>query len=325
MVKYLLLFCMVLSPIELVFSQTMPKSMRAYKIETSELVLDGKLDELFWEKIPGNEGFLMREPVEGGFPSERTVVKVAYDASSLIIGAIMYDNDPAGIKSYQKRRDAELDTDDIFRWILDTYLDGRNAYYFEINPAGLIGDGLLTTGHGTTINKAWDGIWRPWTYIGDFGWSVEIRIPFRSLNFNPSVDSWGINFERTIRRKNEVVLWTGHKRNQGLRPQDAGRLTGLTNLSQGLGLEVVPYGKLESIREEVEDAEGYQTDTKLTGGFNINYNLTPGLKASFTLNTDFAETEVDNRQINLTRFPLFFPERRDFFLEGSSIYQFATP
>ncbi len=308
---------------EMVFSQTSPKSMQAHKIEISELVLDGKLDESFWKKIPGNEGFLMREPVEGGPPSERTVVKVAYDASSLIIGAIMYDNDPAGIKSYQKRRDAELDTDDIFRWILDTYLDGRNAYYFEINPAGLIGDGLLTTGHGTTINKAWDGIWRPWTYIGDFGWSVEIRIPFRSLNFNPSVDSWGINFERTIRRKNEVVLWTGYKRNQGLRPQDAGRLTGLTDLSQGLGLEVVPYGKLESIREEAEDAEGYQTDTKVTGGFNINYNLTPGLKASFTLNTDFAETEVDNRQINLTRFPLFFPERRDFFLEGSSIYQFA--
>jgi hypothetical protein len=299
------------------------KSILAHRINSSDIVLDGRLDEQFWSEIAESDEFLMQEPVEGSMPTERTVVKIAYDQSNLFIGVVLYDSSPSEIKAFQKRRDAELDTDDAFRWILDTYLDGRNAYYFEINPAGLIGDGLVTTGHGTSVDKSWDGIWRPWTYVGDFGWSVEVRIPFRTLNFNPSLNSWGINFERIIRRKNEVVLWTGHQRNQGLRPQDAGRLVNLSGVSQGLGLEVVPYGKLESIREETEIENEYQTDTKITGGFDVNYNLTPGLKASFTLNTDFAETEVDTRQINLTRFPLFFPERRDFFLEGSNIHQFA--
>ena len=204
------------------------KSIQAISIETSQIILDGKLDEPFWQEMQGVESFLMQEPIEGGEPSERTVVKIAFDGNNLYIGATLYDDKPSEIKAFQKRRDAELDTDDIFRWILDTYLDRRNAYYFEINPAGLIGDGLVTTGHGTSVDKSWDGIWRPWTYIGDFGWSLEVRIPFRTLNFNPSADTWGINFERTIRRKNEVVLWTGHQRNQGLRPQDAGQLSGLT-------------------------------------------------------------------------------------------------
>ena len=119
------------------------------------------------------------------------------------------------------RKDAPLNTDDRFMWILDTYLDGRNAYFFEINPRGLMGDGLLSIGQGRSLNKDWDGIWRPWTYIGDFGWSTEIRIPFHTLNFDPKISTWGINFQRTVRRKNEEILWSGHKRNQGLyRPQD---------------------------------------------------------------------------------------------------------
>ena len=300
------------------------KSIRAVKIEKGSVKLDGKLDEDFWENIDPSSGFVMQEPVEGGSPTEKSVIKIAFDENNLYIGAIFYDTNPDGIKAFQKKRDAPLSTDDRFMWILDTFNDQRNAYFFEINPAGLIGDGLLTSGQGVSLNKNWDGIWRPWTYIGDFGWSTEIRIPFRTLNFDPGGDTWGINFQRTIRRKNEELLWTGHKRNQGLfRPQNAGRLEGLSGLSQGLGLEVVPYGKLEQSRQEIEGENGFDNDTNVTGGFDVNYSITPGLKASFTLNTDFAETEVDTRQVNLTRFPLFFPERRDFFLEGANIYQFA--
>ena len=158
----------------------------------------------------------MQEPIEGGKPSENTIIKIFYDENYLYIGAVLYDSNPEGIKAFKMRKDAPLNTDDRFMWILDTYLDGRNAYFFEINPRGLMGDGLLTIGQGRTLNKDWDGIWRPWTHIGDFGWSTEVRIPFHTLNFDPKINSWGINFQRTIRRKNEEILWSGHKRNQGI-------------------------------------------------------------------------------------------------------------
>ena len=301
-----------------------PKSFEAIKINSEEIILDGKLDESFWKDIIGIDDFLMQEPIEGGRPSENTIIKVAYDENYLYIGAVLYDSDPNGIKSFKMRKDSPLNTDDRFMLILDTYLDGRNAYFFEINPKGLMGDGLLSIGQGLSLNKNWDGIWRPWTHIGDFGWSTEIRIPFHTLNFDPKISTWGINFQRTVRRKNEEILWSGHKRNQGLfRPQNAGRLSGLNNISQGLGLEIVGYGKTQASKIE-KDLGGYDKDANIDGGLNINYNLTPGLKASVTLNTDFAETEVDDRQINLTRFPIRFPEKRDFFLEGANIYQFAS-
>ena len=301
-----------------------PKSFKAFPIKSEDIKLDGKLDDTFWSDITGISDFLVQEPVEGGDPTEKTTVKVAYDENYLYIGAIFYDSDPDGIKAFKMRKDAPLNTDDRFMWILDTYLDGRNAYFFEINPRGLMGDGLLTIGQGRSLNKDWDGIWRPWTYIGDFGWSAEIRIPFHTLNFDPKTSTWGINFQRTIRRKNEEILWSGHKRNQGIyRPQDAGRLTGLNNISQGLGLELVGYGKAEALKVQNESEGGYNNSQSLDGGLDVNYNITPGLKASLTVNTDFAETEVDDRQINLTRFPIRFPEKRDFFLEGANIFRFA--
>ena len=301
-----------------------PKSFKAFPIKSEDIKLDGKLDDTFWSDVTGISDFLVQEPVEGGEPTEKTIVKVAYDENYLYIGAIFYDSEPDGIKAFKMRKDAPLNTDDRFMWILDTYLDGRNAYFFEINPRGLMGDGLLTIGQGRSLNKDWDGIWRPWTYIGDFGWSAEIRIPFHTLNFDPKTSTWGINFQRTIRRKNEEILWSGHKRNQGIyRPQDAGRLTGLNNISQGLGLELVGYGKAEALKVQNESEGDYNNSQSLDGGLDVNYNITPGLKASLTVNTDFAETEVDDRQINLTRFPIRFPEKRDFFLEGANIFRFA--
>ena len=300
------------------------KSFKAFPIKSEDIKLDGKLDDTFWSDVTGISDFLVQEPVEGGKPTEKTTVKIAYDENYLYIGAIFYDSDPDGIKAFKMRKDAPLNTDDRFMWILDTYLDGRNAYFFEINPRGLMGDGLLTIGQGRSLNKDWDGIWRPWTHIGDFGWSAEIRIPFHTLNFDPKTSTWGINFQRTIRRKNEEILWSGHKRNQGIyRPQDAGRLTGLNNISQGLGLELVGYGKAEALKVQNESEGDYNNSQSLDGGLDVNYNITPGLKASLTVNTDFAETEVDDRQINLTRFPIRFPEKRDFFLEGANIFRFA--
>src|SRR5690625_136885 len=194
----------------------------------------------------------------------------------------------------------------------------------EVNPNGLRTDGLLSVGQGSSLNFNWDGIWDARTVMGDFGWSVEIKIPFSTFNFDTESSRWGVNFLREIQRKNETVLWTGYRRNQGInRPQNAGVLTGLSGMSQGVGLEVVPFGILEGTEERISAADEANTDTNLDGGFDVNYSITPSLKASFTYNTDFAEAEVDQRQVNLTRFPIQFPEQRDFFLEGANIYEFA--
>jgi len=301
------------------------KEMKGHLLNGVELYMDGIVDEAFWLNIPGDGNFLMQEPKEGGEPTERTEIRVAFDNQNIYIAVICHDSNPSGIKAFQKKRDASLETDDRFRWIFDTFMDKRRAYFFEINPLGLRGDGLISSGQGQTLNKDWDGIWKSWTHIGAFGWSAEIKIPFRSINFDPKSDVWGINFQRTIRRKNEEQLWTGHRRNQGLlRPQNAGILTGLVDPSQGIGLEVVPYAIAQAGKEYDDDLDQYINDESADMGFDLNYNITSQLNASFTYNTDFAQTEVDDRQINLTRFPLRFPEKRDFFLEGSSILQFAS-
>jgi hypothetical protein len=301
------------------------QELEAYRLlPDEEIVLDGYSNEDFWSKITPATDFRQQEPVPGNPASEKTEVRIAYDAQNLYISAIFYDSEPDRIKAFQRRRDAPLDTDDKFVFILDTYNDQRSSFYFEVNPLGLMGDGILRVGQGTSVNRSWDGIWRAWVVQTPEGWAAEIRIPFMTLNFEPSNDTWGINFLRTIRRKNEDVLWTGYQRNQGiLRPQDAGKLTGLFNLNQGVGVEAIPYAIASQVRQRQDPESEKQSEYQYNAGGEINYNITPNLKAGITINTDFAETEVDDRQINLTRFPLFFPERRAFFLEGSNIFLFA--
>lgn len=285
--------------------------------ETMEIRLDGRLSEEVWSLAQPISDFTQQEPVEGGQPSERTEVRVAYDAQNLYIGAMIFD-DPEGVLAYQKARDASLGTDDRFMWMLDTFLDGRTGYVFEINAAGLMGDAILGGGNG---GKAWDGIWEVRTERLPDGWSAEVRIPFKTLNFDPTLDSWGINFQRTIRRRNEELLWRGHLRNQGLtRPIHAGRLTGLAGLSQGVGLEAV--ASAVGGWQDTPAAEKPVTYTSNVS-LDLGYSLTPSLRAAVSVNTDFAEVEVDQRRVNLTRFPLRFQERRDFFLEGSGVFSFA--
>ena len=291
--------------------------------------LDGRMDEEAWSLATPISDFTQQYPDEGGVPSERTEIRAVFNGDELFIGAILYD-DPSGILAYQKRRDAGLGTDDRFMWILDTFLDGRTGYFFEINAAGLMGDGLITgsggggrggRGGGGGMQKSWDGIWETRVARRPDGWSAEIRIPFQTLNFDPNLNSWGINFQRTIRRRSEEILWRGYRRSQGVfQPIHAGRLTGLHDLSQGIGLEATPYA-LGSWRTQPADVEPttYPRDV----GVDVGYSLTPSLRAAVSVNTDFAEVEVDQRRVNLTRFPLRFPERRDFFLEGSGVFSFA--
>ena len=297
------------------------RTVRALRLGPEERIeLNGILSEPAWRRAEPAGELLQQEPTEGGPPTERTEVFVLFDRDELYIGAILHDSEPDGILGHQKQRDQSLGSDDRFMWMLDTFLDGRTGYFFETNPSGLLGDGLLRAGGGRFgVSKEWDGIWDVKTARGDYGWSVEIRIPFRTLNFDEALDTWGINFQRTVRRKQEELLWSGHRRNQGMfRPIHAGRLTGLQGMSQGLGLEAKPYGATAW-----RDVTGTGTEVPADVGFDVNYNVTSSLRAAASVNTDFAETEVDRRRVNLTRFPLFFPERRDFFLEGASVFSFS--
>ncbi len=280
--------------------------------------LNGRLDEEVWARATAITDFTQQEPVEGASPSREMEIRVLYDEERLYIGVMVYD-DPGGVLAHQRERDAGLGTDDRFMWILDTFLDGRTGYFFEINPAGLMGDGLLTG--GGRIQKSWDGIWEARTYALANGWSAEIEIPFRTVNFDPALTTWGINFQRTIRRSNEEILWRGWRRNEGLfRPVYAGRLSGLRGMSQGVGLEAVPSA-IGSWRNSPGDAD--ETTFPREVSLDLNYSVTESLRASVSVNTDFAEVESDQRRVNLTRFPLFFPEQRDFFLEGSAVFNFA--
>ena len=289
-----------------------------------ELRLDGKVNENLWTEILPASDFLQQEPQEGRPSTEKTEVRIAYDEKNLYIGVNLFDSEPDKIKGFQRRRDESLETDDSFTMIIDSYNDQRSSYFFEINPLGLMRDGILRTGQGSNLNIAWNGIWQAWVSVTARGWEAEIRIPLMTLNFDPDLREWGINFQRIIRRKNEIALWSGHQRNQGIRrPQDAGVLDNLSGLSQGIGLEAIPYviGTQKRIREGKTDS--FSSTYSANAGGEINYNINPNLKAGVTINTDFAETEVDNRQVNLTRFPLFFPERRDFFLQGANVFLFA--
>lgn len=302
---------------------TPARSLVAIQLNGRSIELDGRLDEDVWRSGTPATRFLQVEPVEGGTPSESTAVYVVYDETDLYIGVILYDSDPGGILAFQKERDAPLFTDDRFQWILDTFEDGRTGYFFEINPAGLMGDGLLGAGGRFGTSKSWDGIWLARVTRHAAGWSAEIRIPFSTVNFDPNNDSWGINFQRTIRRKNEEVRWSGHRRNQSLtRPVFAGTLSGLHQMSQGVGLEVKPYA-LAGWQNVPENLLGDATTYPRDVGLDVSYNLASSLRASVTVNTDFAEVETDRRRVNLSRFPISFPEQRDFFLEGSGVFSFA--
>ena len=288
-----------------------------------EINMDGVLDEPSWEAAAPAREFTQSDPEFGAVATERTVLKIIYDESNLYIGAELRDSDPDGVLYNEMVRDGFLSGDDRFMWTLDPLFDQRSGYFFEINPAGAMGDAQLIPNRvGTTQNRAWDGIWLARVTRHEGGWTAEIQIPFQTLNFNPEAPAWGANFQRTVRRKNEESFWTGFGRNQGLfNLSSAGRIEGIENVSQGRGLDVTPYG-IGTYRRQ---GSGPNIASNYTGdaGLDLAYSLTPQLKMNATVNTDFAQTEVDDRQVNLTRFALFFPEKRDFFLEGTGSLDFG--
>jgi hypothetical protein len=305
-------------------AQSLPaRAVTAVRLQGDErLVVDGRLSEEVWRRAEPAADFRQEDPLNGEPATEPTEVRVVYDDRRVVFGIRCVDSEPGRLRGNQMQRDQSLGADDRFMLAIDTYLDGRTGYYFEINPSGAMGDGLVLPGNGTSINRSWDGIWTARVDRGDDGWSAEIEIPLRTINFDPAKSSWGINFQRTVRRKTEESLWSGWARNQGLTYMTAaGRLEGLQGLTQGLGLDLLPY-----VLGTSSSAPGRGDPSALQRGAvggDIAYNLTPAMRANLSINTDFAETEVDQRQVNLTRFPLFFPEKRAFFLEGANLFDFS--
>ena len=297
-----------------------PRTVTAVRLAPGETIaLDGTLDEPVWTRAVPAADFIQVDPQNGRPATEPTEVRIVYDDEAIYLGVTCYDSEPDRWIGYQRRRDEFLPADDRFMWTIDTFLDGRTGYFFETNPSGLMADSLMGINGD---NRQWDGIWNERVRHTDAGWLVEIRIPFRTLNFDPKSDTWGINFQRTVRRKNEDSIWMGWARNQGLRRMtNAGRVTGIEQVSQGHGLDIKPYGLLTG---EGAPARGQAFGGTGKAGVDLFYNPTPLVRASLTVNTDFAQTEVDQRQVNLTRFSLFFPEKRDFFLDGATFFDFAS-
>jgi hypothetical protein len=284
------------------------------------IALDGRLDEPVWSRAVPGGGFTQVDPENGRPATEKTEIRILFGANALYIGVTCYDSEPARVMSYQRRRDEGLPADDKIQMVIDTFLDGRTGYFFEMNPQGAMTDALQSP---TDTNRAWDGIWNARVRQSEIGWVIEMELPFQTLNFNPNSDTWGINFQRTVQRKNEVSIWSGWRRTEGIwRLTNTGHVTGLRDVSQGRGLDLKPYGVLTSQASPGRGQEALRGEA--SAGFDVFYAATPQLRAVFTANTDFAQTEVDQRQTNLTRYSLFFPEQRDFFLDGANVLDFSS-
>ncbi len=284
-----------------------------------EIRIDGLLTEETWEGAPLAGALTMMEPVEGGVTTGETQVRVLASPEALVIGIEAMDPDPSGIVSTSKARDPHLRAEDYVKIVLDPFLDGRTGYIFALNPGGARYDALVAR-RGEGEDPQWDAVWEAATARGPRGWSAEIRIPLQSLTFDDSLDRWGFNVERRIERLQEVSRWASPFRDAKIAQTiRAGYLTALPTFDTGVGLTVRPA--------VVAGAEKEGEDGSWEGSFepslDVFQRLGQNVTVMATANTDFAETEVDTRRTNLTRFPLFFPEKRTFFLEGSDIFDFG--
>ena len=302
--------------------------------------LDGDvLGDPAWAQAAPITSFSQEQPNEGQPVSERTEVRVVFTADTLYIGAVLYDSDPSGIIVSDARRDAPLDDTDSFQMIIDTYRDRQNGFVFGTNPAGIEYDGQVTNegqgggglgfgqmqsgGSGSGFNINWDGAWTVRARQTEQGWSAEFAIPFRTLRY-PSATSqtWGINFQRNIRRKNERAYWAPIPRQFNLyRLSLAGTITGVQTPALR-NFRITPYALGNALASGETPVD---TDTDFDFGGDLKYSITPSLTLDATVNTDFAQVEVDDQQVNLDRFTLFFPEKRPFFLENAGFFSVGNP
>ena len=279
--------------------------------------IDGKLDDDCWAKAALAKDFRQRRPVEGASATEKTEVRICRDEKVLYIGVRCFDSQPDKIRAGVMQRDAPVKGDDYFFILLDPFKRSREGYYFRTNPNGAKGEALINSDMRKP-NMDWDTIWEVRSHRDELGWTAEFAIPFRSIPFDSSSDEWRIDFGRWFSRNQERSRWVGFTRNrQWFSLEEAGRIDGLLGVESGKGIDFKPY--LSSKWTSEKSIDDYEFDA----GFDLFYRMTPSLTSTFTYNTDFAETEVDQQKVNLTRFPLFYPEKRDFFLEGAEHFSFG--
>ncbi len=296
--------------------------------------IDGALDDPIWQSAVAYTEFRMFEPTAGGKPTEKTELRILYDETNLYLGLMCYESEPGKIAANTLAHDAaggssgehgyghgpqSTVSDDLVRVLIDPFQDKRTAYVFYVNPLGARSEGLVYAG-SPSLN--WDGIWEAKSRILKDGWSAEMRIPFKSISFKPGLAAWGLNVERVIARKQETIRLSGTNRDSNFNnPMEAAGLEGIEGIKQGLGLTFKPYGLVSADRTY---GPGGGTTWKTDAGFDLYKSITPNLVGAVSYNMDFAETEVDDRRINLTRFPINFPEKRMFFLEGSEVFSFSS-
>lgn len=280
-------------------------------------IIDGHLDDVCWQSAPIVDEFTQVEPKQGAKPSERTEVRLLYNQDYLFIGVRCFDREPNRIVAKQMQRDADIGSDDYVAFAFDPFGGKRSGYLFKISPGGATQDALLGTESGTKTE--WDTIWTGQTQIDGEGWTAEMAIPFKSISFDAKATVWGWNVERVIQRKQEMVRWASPHQNKALTSlANLGQLRELSGIRKGLGLEIKP----SAIVRHAEGPGAPTNDLIFDPAFDVFYSVTPSLTAAVTYNTDFAEADVDKRQVNLTRFPLFFPEKRDFFLQDANLFGF---
>jgi len=285
----------------------------------STIHLDGKLDEPAWQHAGIIADLTQQSPHPGEPTPFHTKVFVLTTNHALFIGIQCTDPDPTKMSAHTMQRDSEMDGDDKVAILLDTFGDNRTGFIFQVNPAGARTDGLISGAESMSLD--WDGIWNARTRRTKTGWTVEIEIPAHTLRFTPGQDIWKMDVQRWVARKQLSLRWAGttldcHRFDM----RHTGILSNMKDMNQGHGLSVSPYAVIQTDRNFQDNRDSLSG----TAGLDIRYSITPGISGMLTLNTDFAETEVDTRQVNLTRFSLFFPEKRSFFLEGSNLFDFGT-
>jgi hypothetical protein len=308
-------------------AQTQPSdaARSATAIHTSQAPrLDGTLDDLIWQTAEPVTDFRQREPQETSAASEKTEVRILYDARHVYFGIHCYDQTPSAIIATQLRRDLTMDLDDNFAIMIDPALGHRNGYIFEVNPLGTQRDGEVIEeqaplGQDSIVDPSWDGLWISAAKITNDGWTATVSIPFSSLNFRGGTEvTWGLNFRRFIRRKNEEDEWSGYRRIFGFwRVSQAGQLQGLKEIGSGRLLVIKPYGLFGA-----QSFTGEPWGALHRIGGDIKYGLGSNLIAVGTINTDFSDADVDQQRFNLTPYPIFVPEKRRFFLEDSDVFNF---
>ena len=284
------------------------------------IVLDGALDEEVWRAAEPAGEFVQAEPHEGEPATELTEVRLAFDRDAIYIGVVCHDTDPAGAIINDIRKDFVAGEQDSFEVILDTFADRRNGFVFVTNAAGAKSDTQIAN-EGRDVNTSWDAVWTVATRRDAGGWSAEIRIPFKTLRFQRGADRvWGVNFSRRIRRKNEIDYWSRVPRVYNLyRAGFGGTLTGLPDASEGRNLRIKPWIAADSTRP----VAGAAFDAGAHAGLDLKYGVTPSLTLDVTAKPDFAQAEADEQQVNLTQFSLYYPEKREFFLENSGTFYFG--